>query len=358
MAEKDFVYFLVGGLVIIGVMLAVFSAGFGYGPTGSTLLGVGSPIFVGENVFDNVETLRASFTADNYLQTSVFDVGTRRVTNGLLFGSSEINTDAGNAEFVTVSFDVVNTNGYGPLVVRIDGQTVAEQNLAIGHYEYSFGSAKKIQIAARSSEWRIWAPAVYDLENVKISANVYPREISTYTFKLNDPEKIEEARIDFSLRENAGSLIVKLNGDVVYNGAVNQRQTIFIDKSVLDNLNIITFDAGEDSKFTGLATIALTKRTLQEKQLTAVVNLSRNEYAKFTSGTLAFDVVDVFAPGGYMVKITNGNRVLLNEFVKLEPGYFEFVLKKEHLQPGLNVIIVTSLDNAAFNIQGLMTRLS
>ena len=119
----------------------------------------------------------------------------------------------------------------------------------------------------------------------------------------------------------------------------------------------MTFDAGQDSKFTGLATIAFTKRTLREKELFATINLSSAEYARFSKGTLAFDVVDVFSPGGYTIKIVNNNQVLLSEYVKLERGYFEFVLEKESLRPGLNTVIITSLDNAAFNVQGLTTRL-
>ena len=354
---NDFVYFLVGGLVIIGLMLALFGFDFAYAPTGSTLLGAGSPIFVGENIYDDVETLRASFSADNYLQTSVYDVGSRRISSGLLFGSDAIQVDVGQAEIVSVSFDVTKTNGYGALIVRLDGNVVFEQLLAEGHYDYNFGPASMVQIEARSSEWRIWAPAIYDLDNVKVSANAYPREISTYTFRLNDVEKVEEARIDMSLYDNAGILIVKLNGDIVYNGAVSPRQTIYLDKSVLDELNIITFDAAPDSKFSGLATLAFTKRTLQEKQLSATINLSSAEYARFGKGTLAFDVVDIFRPGGYTIKITNGQRTLLSEYVKLEKGYFEFVLKKQDLQPGLNIVTITSIDNAAFHVQGLTTRL-
>lgn len=354
----EFIYFLVGGLLILGVLLAIFGLVYVSGPTGtSTLLGFGSPIFVGTNEFDSVETLYASFDANNYLQTNVFNAGSRRISNGLLFGATFIVLDIGNAGSTFVSFDVTNTNRYGALIIRLDDKAVYEQLLDEGHYEFSLGPANRIEIGVRSSEWRIWAPAIYDLDNVKITANVYPREISTFTFELEEPEKIETARVDFNLRDNAGALIIKLNGNVVYDGAMNPRQSIFVDNTKLDNLNIITFDAREDSKFSGLATIALTRKTLQEKELQAVVNLTQDEYNKFSTGTLAFDVVDVFRPGGYNIKIINGDQLLLNEFVKLERGYFEFTLKKENLRPGLNIIVIRSLDDAAFNIQGLITRL-
>ena len=88
----------------------------------------------------------------------------------------------------------------------------------------------------------------------------------------------------------------------------------------------------------------------------ATINLTQDEYNKFSSGVLAFSVVDIFRPGGYTIKIVNGG-VLLNEYVKLEKGYFEFTLKKENLKPGLNTVIITPLDDAAFNVQGLITRL-
>src|SRR3989338_9673676 len=98
---NDFVYFLVGGLVIMGIMLALFGLDFAYGPpASSTLLGVGSPIFVGANDFDDVETLTASFAADNYLQTSVYNIGSRRISHGMLFGSGSIEVDVWHAGFL------------------------------------------------------------------------------------------------------------------------------------------------------------------------------------------------------------------------------------------------------------------
>ena len=46
----------------------------------------------------------------------------------------------------------------------------------------------------------------------------------------------------------------------------------------------------------------------------------------------------------------------LQKFLPLVKA-FEFALNKQSLQPGLNTIIITPLDNAAFNVQGLTTRL-
>ncbi len=358
MAKPDeFMLFLVGGLVIMAILFVAFGAYFVPSEQAASFSGFGSPIFVGTANYENVDTLYASFDANNFAQTNAFNMGSRQIVNGLLFGSTSVNLDVGNAQSVFMSFDVESTNGYGPVIIKLDGNIVYQERLDAGHYEFSFGQGKKVAIEAGSSEWRIWAPSLYVLNNVGIGATVYPREISTYIFELNDPEKVQAARIDFNLRDNAGSLIMKLNGDVIYDGVLNPTQSIYVDQSKLNKLNIITFDAREDSKFAGRATIALTSVTEQDKSLQATINLTQDEYNKFRTGTLAFSIVDVFRPGGYTIKIVNGNSVLLNEYVKLEKGYFEFTLKKENLKPGLNTVIITSLDNAAFNVQGLITRL-
>lgn len=354
--EKEFLLFLVVGLAVLGILLVVFNLQYGP-PTGAATLPFGSPIFVGKQTFENVETLYASFDANNFLQSTAYSLGARRVSSGLLFGATSIKLDLGEAQSVFVSFDTANTNGYGPLIIKVDGNIVVQDYLDIGHYEYALPAGRQLEIAAGSSEWRIWAPALYDLDNVKITANVYPRDISTFTFKVDEPNKIESARIDFSLDSNAGALLLKLNGDTVYDGAVNSKQSVFVDKSKLNELNILTFDARPDSRFAGRATIAFTRLTEQEKELQAVINLTYSEYLKFNGGTLAFDIVDIFSPGGYSVKIVNNNVTLLSEFVKLEKGYFELTLKKEHLRTGINIVTVKPLDNAAFNVQGFLVRL-
>ncbi len=358
MAKPDeFMLFLVGGLVIIAVLLVAFGAYFTSYDQAPPFSGFGSPIFVGMADFESVDTLYASFDANNFAQTSVFSMESGQVLNGLLFGSTSIKLNVGNAQSISISFDIESTNGYGPIIIKLDDNVVYQNRLDVGHYEFTFGQGRRVEIASGSSDWRIWAPSLYVLNNVRIAATVYPREISTYTFELNDPEKVQAARIDFNLRDNAGSLIMKLNCDVIYDGALNPTQSIYIDQSKLNKLNIITFDAREDSKFSGRATIALTSVTEQERALQATINLTQDEYNRFRSGTLAFSIVDVFRPGGYTIKIVNGGSVLLNEYVKLEKGYFEFALKKENLRPGLNTVIISSLDNAAFNVQGLITRL-
>jgi hypothetical protein len=355
----EFVYFLVGGLAILAALFVIMG-GFGFGTTGLAPLGgyyTGSPIFVGSSDFDTVDTLYARFDADNYIQTNAYNVGARKIDNGLLFGSSSIKVDTNGAEFISVKFDVTGTNRYGNIIIKVDDNVVVNQMFDEGHYEIPLGAGRIVEISSESSEWRIWAPAVYDLENVVISASAYPRQDSTYTFDVANKSDIRSVRVDFFMDSNAGAMVMKLNGDVVYDGALNNDQSVYLDPSKLDYVNILTFDAHEDSKFSGRATIAMTRRTTTQKDLVLDINMTSDEYNRFSRGSISFDVVDIYRPGGYSVTVMNGNEVLLQEYVKLEKGFFVLNLEKNNLKSGLNLVVVRPADDAAFTVQNIDTRL-
>ncbi len=359
----EFTYFLIGGLAILGILFVIF--GFGLGAFGSITGNsinyldyyVGSPVFVGTAEFDTVETLYANFDANNFIQTDAYNLGARRTTSGLLFATSPIIFDAVRSEHTLVSFDVVDTNRYGDLVIKLDGNVVVKELMEIGHYEFALGPGHVIEIVAENSDWKIWAPAVYDLENVMIVSNNYPREFSTYTFDIEDHEDVRNVRVEMNLDRNAGSFLITFNGDLAYDGAMNTRQNIYLDPSELREYNILTFDAREDSAFNGMATIALTRVAEEKKDLVADITLTDDEYGRFSTGTISFDVVDVLTPGGYTVKIVSGNEILKEEFVKLEQGYFLMNVDREDLRPGVNTLIVTPIEDAAFTAQGLTVRL-
>lgn len=359
----DFMLFLVGGLAIIGILVVVFGAGcgeFGCFTAYGTQKGVvgkyyTSPIFVGRAEFEAVETIYTHFDADNYVQTKVYNVGSRRITNGLLFGSSSVKVDLGYSEYTTVSFDVTSTNKYGSILIKVDENVIVKELLDEGHYEFVLPAGRYIEIMPENSEWRLWAPAVYDLQNLKVTASAYPRDGTTFTFGLENLSEIQSVRVDFYLDSNAGLIVMKLNGNVVYDGAVNSVQSVYIDKSMLDDVNILVFEAREDSKFSGRATLAITRKTEQFRPMFVDINMTQDEYNKYNSGTVEFDVIDIMRPGGYSVSVVNNGEVLLREYVKLEKGYFVMNLGKKDLKPGLNIFAVTPVDDSAFTVSGLTT---
>src|SRR5688572_8062684 len=172
----DFAKFLIGGLVIIAGMFVLVAGTFGFGgfygdDNYASSFYTGSPIFVGAAEFDNVETDYVSFDANNFIQTNAYDLGVRRVSSGLLFGANPIRVDVGDSEEITASFDVTTSNRYGNLLIKVDGNIVFNSLLDEGHYEIPLGNGRIVEIEAQNSEWRLWAPTVYDLQNIMISAN-------------------------------------------------------------------------------------------------------------------------------------------------------------------------------------------
>ena len=354
----EFILFLVGGLAIMGMLFVVFGfGGVGYaGQSGFNNYFVTTPVLVGNVPTDSVETLTASFTADNYLRTNVYDLGARRISNGLLFGDAPVRVNISDSEFTRISFDVTKTNGYGDLMIKMDGSVVKQQPLSEGHYEFDLGSGHTVEVQAESSEWKVWAPALYELDNLRISASVYPREKTTYAFDTNTAD-VQSVRMDFYMTSNAGQLLVKMNGDTVYTGAINNEQSIYLDKSRLDRVNLMDFEALQDSKFDGRATIAITHRTMQIKNFVADINMSGGDMSHFSAGTISFDVGDIYAPGGYAVSLVNNGQQLMREYVKLEKGYFVVNVDQKTLKQGLNHFVVSPLEGATFTIQSFSTRL-
>lgn len=350
---------LIIGLVIIGFMVIAFGGIYTGTPrdTGLSSYYTGSPIFVGAADTNAVETQYVSFDANNFIQTNAFNLGARRVSSGLLFGSNPVTVDVSQSENIVARFDVTATNGYGNLIIKVDGNVLFNQRVSEGHYEVPLGAGRVVEISSESSDWKIWAPAVYDLENLVLASSIYPKEKTTYTFEVNNPSDIQSVRVDFYMDNNEGAMTMKLNGDVVYDGALNPTQTIYLDPSKLDDVNILTFDAHQDSKFAGRATIAITRKTWSQKDFIMDINMTDAEYGDFLYGTVSFDVVDVFKPGGYSVTIYNNGLVLKQEYAKLEKGYFVLNLERNDLRPGLNTVVVHSVDGSAFNIQGVLTRL-
>lgn len=353
----EFVYFMVGGLAIIGILFVVFGfSGVGFaGQSGFNNVYYTSPVLIGVVPVDSVQTLSASFTADNYIRNDAFDLGQRKISNGLLFGDTPVRLSI-DSQFTKVAFDVTKTNGYGDMIFRMDGNIVDRETLAEGHYEFDLGAGKVLEIQAENSEWRMWAPAVYELDNLRVIASNYPNERTTYAFDTNRAD-VNAVRFDFHMLSNAGRLVVKLNGNTIYDGAINDEQSINVDPSLLDNTNILTFDAGQDSKFEGRVTIALTHRTLDLRDFVADINMSGSDYSRFSKGTVSFDVTNIYSPGGYSVSIVNGGQLLAKEYVKLEKGFFVMNVDTSSLRAGLNQFIVTPVDGASFAIQNFNTQL-
>jgi len=257
--NNEFVYFLIGGLLILAILLSIFG------------LTIEKPI--ADNRTRSPGTIEAvkafsipEFSASNLIETRTTDLVSRDVYNGLLFGSDKIvyNLTKSNVQGVTVKFTVTSTNRLGNLLVMVNGKLIEKGIFELGEYEIKLNSSDisdsmLISIEAESSFWQIWAPTLYKIRDASITFTSYFDESSQFKFYLGEEyQTLQFAKVDVVFTENTGTFLVDLNGHNVWSSPAADSQAIRFDKSQLRlGDNIIRFYAAKDSKFSGRANIVI-----------------------------------------------------------------------------------------------------
>jgi len=152
--------------------------------------------------------------------------------SGLLFGDSEnklsfeidrdLLTDLGD---VTLTFRVDNTNEYGNLIIKLNGKVVFEETVISGATPKVditpelLREENIIEVSAASSGWRIWAPTVYQLSDLKLNVELAKDQFPTFTFdvKSTEAEKFMQGRIKYRVEKRIGNLTITLNDVQIYN---------------------------------------------------------------------------------------------------------------------------------------------
>src|SRR3989344_5546117 len=218
----EFLTFLVAGLIIIAILLVIFAGGiFVEGIDGprefTTRKTVTAAAIIGPQDVNVTKVFTANFDASYTKQTTTQSAGTSEIRNGVLFGSSTLKytVNAAEIEAMAIKFDVTRTNSISELVIVINNQTFLEQKLFRGHYEYivprEFLSEKMdIIISARSSTWRLWAPNLYNLENIDFVIKAFSLEQEETNFFLEDWEhdNFRTGKVELNLEENIGRMVL------------------------------------------------------------------------------------------------------------------------------------------------------
>ncbi|MBI2076088.1 MAG: hypothetical protein HYT72_02465 [Candidatus Aenigmarchaeota archaeon] len=242
-----FVTFLAGGLLIIAVM-ALFS-GF-LQPTEEAV----------KKVTTKSLTFSTNFSISNLKESSVIELGKKELINGLLFGSNSLvyNLTPKPAD-ATLSFDVVRTNVYAPLTIAANGKILESRRLGIGKYSFSLNvNNTLITIAPESSLWKIWAPALYELDNTRIYAGSFRNETKEFNFELDQMDNFQFGNIVVLLSTNEGRFFVELNGNVIYEDTAVSGKSVPINKTFLKRQNSLVLRADKNSRLAGDAIVSLT----------------------------------------------------------------------------------------------------
>ncbi|MCD6477259.1 MAG: hypothetical protein J7K26_03855 [Candidatus Aenigmarchaeota archaeon] len=173
--------------------------------------------------------LGSNFTISNYADTKFLAKLDGRVSQGLISGEKKTISfkaqDYHNFDTGKIVVNIINTNLYGNLIVKINGKTVLNERPNIGKHEYYFDNnvlktENTITVFTSGSGWRFWAPSIYDLN---LSLYMETLDINKKSFKFDLDGKPERARIAiFGDRiKGEGEIVIKINDIKVYKGYLN-----------------------------------------------------------------------------------------------------------------------------------------
>ena len=112
-----------------------------------------------------------------------------KLFNGVLFGSNEIIFDVDS--FVkSMEFEVSSSNDYGALNVYMNGTLLFSQDAKSGKYKIDVNKVTKgeLRIVASTSGWKMWAPALYGIKNIKLTTVESDTKANEINFVLNEKE--------------------------------------------------------------------------------------------------------------------------------------------------------------------------
>ncbi len=363
----DFLVFLAAGMFVVVAMLFVFS---GIQFTDSTsvpggefrefintsdIIGIVGPVGVDTVKLIDIGMINISYIKD----TRTTGLGPKDIYSGLLFGSSLSRYTLPEADSLDIVFTVDKTNNYAPMQVKVNDEVVAEERFMEGEHRISVDKSllspvNTVEISAFSSSWRIWAPAMYRLSEIKFIVRSFSQKSNEFAFSIEkEYDTFKAGKIDLALDENIGTFVAEINGKAVYSDIVNNYQSLSFDKTALGKNNVLLLKAGLNSKFLGRAALKINYIAVRENILSFPFNVTESDYNRFATGLVEFKVVSVSRKGGINVRIEKDTLPLLNEYDSVAEKTYTYTLRKNNVRPGVNNLIIKSVDNAVFSVKSV-----
>lgn len=389
----EFVVFLTVGLLMIAAMLIAFTGGLGimdiagnsgnYGKyyydsrihytTTSTIKTTekGKEFLVGP---ENVQTWRSigpnKINASYLSGNSGYTVPDKYLFNGLLFGgnSLEISTDVdtSNVKGAYIKFDIDKTNGYGNLIIKINGNVITDKVLAIGTHTFiingSMLSANNIIEAYPSSSfWRIWAPDVYYLKNFEFTIQSQYSKPSQIKFNVYGEEagrlSYDKGRVLLDLQDHKGILKMNLNGNEIFSNQTSGYQAVYFDqKNLRYGENVLDLYAVENSAFEGTASIIFYYYTTRQNEFSIDFDVPQWRYNTLNSsyGSMRFNVTKIMSSGGISVSIENSKGVKTAQYYDtLKTKGYILLFNATQTSLGKNIVRIKPLDNSTFYVSNM-----
>jgi len=198
-------------------------------------------------------------------QSTVKDYQQIEVSNGLLSKNFvEEEFYANSPEAATLSFRVGQTNLYGKLWVKVNGNKVFEamagQNTEPEVKLEGLQTGKnKVTIGVAGSPAKFWASSLYQLHDVKLQLTDYRHKSFQQSFEINEYETtgFSSGKLNFKVEQalRKEALRIGINGHNVYSGRPMKRPMLYTVDFYANNTalsvgeNQLTVTTGEDSYY-------------------------------------------------------------------------------------------------------------
>jgi hypothetical protein len=299
----DFAYLLVGAIIIIAVLLAIFALI----PPGG--IGVQVPVYnftlgpVGING-ENVETISfGSFTVGGTNSDILKSMPQLQITSGYLGGHSErldvnvLNAYVPLAKQATITFTVYDsTPTYGNLIIKWNGMELYKNGASRGFYTLHADSQNiqelnSLEISADGPGAYFWAYTTYVIRDFKVTLNYGSLKLLPFTLTSSDIEGFKSGALEFSSPGGSGTLTVKLNGGQIFSGTPGQQESAKFD----------LFNAGINPG-NNMITMSTQGDTFQLNDVNLKISLYMQQAANERAFTIPSDKYDLLGQG-YLGKI-------------------------------------------------------
>jgi hypothetical protein len=232
--KNDFVWLLLIVFIILGLLLAA-SVWYPYYPGGAPeservlhtfSAGVGTLGYT-QNYVSRVQEY-GDFGVGVPQEEVLESAPMLEVTAGLLGGERE-DFDLTAPDYVQewkkggiITFRVSDTNQYGDLVVRWNGDEVYRGRASVGEYEIELQPEQvkgqnTLEVYADGPGLMFWATTVYQIKDFVASASYGPAKFLDFAVSQDELETLDHFELAWYTKSRRGNLSVKINGGEIYN---------------------------------------------------------------------------------------------------------------------------------------------
>ena len=160
----------------------------------------------------------------------------------------------------TLSLEISETNGYGPLIVYLNGDLIWSEFSSKGNKlnivlpVEKLLEDNKIRISAGSSGWKIWSPTYYIIESIEVREKLTSGDEKTLAFSVTNEmlEKFDLGRVYIGNVNPVveGELAIILNDErIIFRGVPGRGSVINSFSSGIKKDNTVTFRLIEDGHY-------------------------------------------------------------------------------------------------------------